>query len=347
MSLHDPLAPRKPRRLGLYLPFVLLLLAAIAWTLFWLWTRGEVQKRMDASVADLNRAGYQVSWSRRTLGGYPFRMDVSLADAKIHDPSGWGLQAPLLAGEAFLYAPGHWMLAAPQGLTVVRPTGGAVSVTGKVLRASLSNLTKHPPSFSFQGEGMTFQPAAGAEPFALTAADLFELHLRPGPDDEGGVFARLDKGKARPGGLLGRVAGDKPVDLVWNSTLSKMSAFQGRDWPDAVRRWSDAGGQMTVRDTSKLTAGDALIAAKSGTLGVDRDGRLRGVMEVGLRQAPKALGAMAETGVLPSTAAEAASAVATARQEGETARATLNFEAGQTTLGPVALGPAPKVYTPR
>ena len=36
MSLHDPLAARKPRRLGLYLPFLLLLAAAIAWTIFWL-----------------------------------------------------------------------------------------------------------------------------------------------------------------------------------------------------------------------------------------------------------------------------------------------------------------------
>jgi len=347
MSVHDPLAARKPRRLGLYLPFILLLLAAVAWTVFWLWTRGEVQKRMDAAAADLGRAGYQVGWSRRTLGGYPFRMDVSLTDARIRDPSGWALQTPLLEGEAFLYAPGHWMLATPQGLTFVRPAGGAVTVTGKVIRASLTDFDKRPPSFSFQGEGLTFQPAAGASPFALTAADLFELHLRAGPDDEGGVFASLADGKAAPGGLLGRIAAGKPVSLVWNSTLSKMSAFQGADWPDAVRRWADAGGLLTVRDTSKLTAGDALIAARSGTLGAGRDGRLRGVMEVGLRQAPRALGAMAQTGALPSTAADAASAVATARQEGDTARATLNFEAGQTTLGPVALGPAPRVYAPR
>ncbi|HKR89969.1 MAG TPA: DUF2125 domain-containing protein [Phenylobacterium sp.] len=347
MSVHDPLAARKPRRLGLYLPFVLLLLAALAWTFFWFWMRGEVQKRMDASVADLGRGGYQVSWGRRSLGGYPFRMDVSLTEVKLREPSGWALQAPLLEGEAFPYAPGHWMLAAPQGLTFVRPVGGPVAITGQVLRASLTDFAKRPPSFSFQGEGLSFQPAAGAEPFALTAADLVEFHLRAGPDDEGGVFARLDGGKARPDGVFGRIAAGKPVSLVWNSTLSKMSAFTGRDWAEAVQRWSDAGGQMNVRDTSKLAAGEALVAVKSGALGVGRDGRLRGVMDVGLRQAPRALGTMAQSGVLPSTAADAASAVATARQAGDSARATLNFEAGQITLGPVALGPAPKVYTPR
>jgi hypothetical protein len=56
---------------------------------------------------------------------------------------------------------------------------------------------------------------------------------------------------------------------------------------------------------------------------------------------------MAATGAIPAEAAEAAQAVAAARQEGDATRADVRFEAGRTTLGPVALGPAPKVYTPR
>ena len=346
MSLHDPSPARKPRRLGLYLPFVLLLVAGVAWTVFWLWARGQVQARMEAAVADFSRAGYQLSWSQRTIGGYPFRMDVTLSDARLQEPSGWALQAPLIEGEAFLYSAGLWMLAAPQGVTFVRPQGGAVAVSGKVLRASLTDFDERPLSLDLQGEGLTFRPAVGAQPFALSAADLVEFHLRAGPDDEGGVFARVDNGKAPASSLFGRVAGDKPVSIVWNSTLSKISAFEGAGWPEAVRHWSDAGGLMTVRD-GKLTAGDALIETHASKLGVGRDGRLRGVLTVSLRQAPRALGAMADTGVVAPAAADAASLVAAARQDGDTARATLNFEAGQTTLGPVALGPALKVYTPR
>jgi hypothetical protein len=346
MSLHDPGVARKPRRLGLYLPFVLLLLAAIGWSVFWLWARGQVQARLEAAVADAARAGYQISWSGRAIGGYPFRMDVTLSDARLRTPSGWSLQTPVLEGEAFLYSTRLWMLAAPQGLTFVRPQGGAVAVRGKMLRASLTDVDKRPPSLDVQGQGVTFQPAAGARPFALAAADLIEFHLRAGPDDEGGVFLKLDNGKAPASGLLGRIGADKPVALVWNSTLSKMNAFKGANWPEAVRNWSDAGGLITVRD-GKLTAGDALIETHASTLGVGRDGRLRGVLAVTLRQAPRALAAMADAGLIPATAAEAARTVAQARQEGDATPATLNFEAGQTTLGPVALGPAPKVYTPR
>jgi hypothetical protein len=95
-----------------------------------------------------------------------------------------------------------------------------------------------------------------------------------------------------------------------------------------------------------LTAGDAVIGANSGTLRVGTDGRLSGVLDVSLRQAPRALNALGSTGTIPQERAEAAAAVAVARQEGDLARATLNFEAGQTTLGPVAIAPAPKVYEP-
>jgi hypothetical protein len=347
MSLHDPLAPRKPRRLGLYLPFLLLLAAAAAWTTYWLWARGELQARIDGAQRDLARAGYQISWSHRGIGGYPFRIDVTLNDVRVRDPSGWGLDAPVLEAEAFAYTPGLWMLAAPQGLTFVRPVAGPVRVAGKVLHASLTDLDKRPLSFSFQGEGLSFQPLPGARPFALTAADLVEFHLRAGPNDEGGVFVQVTNGQSPPAGLFGRIAGGKPISLTWNSTLSKMSAFAGADWAEAVRRWSDAGGRMTVRDTSQLSAGDALIQARSGTLDAGPDGRLRGDLDVALRQAPRALGAMAATGALPYATADAARAVTQARQEGDTARAAISFEAGQTTLGPVALGPAPKVYTPR
>jgi hypothetical protein len=166
------------------------------------------------------------------------------------------------------------------------------------------------------------------------------------------VFVQLTNGRARLAGLFGRIAGDKPISLTWNSTLSSMSAFAGRDWAESVRRWSGAGGQMTVRAGSQFTAGDTLVQAHSGTLGADDDGRLRGVLDVGLREAPRALDAMAASGVLSYGSAEAARAVAGPGQAGggqaggAAARATIHFEAGQITLGPVALGRSPRVFTP-
>ena len=347
MSLPDPQPPRKPRRLGLWLPFAALALAVAGWSGAWVWARGQALSRMDAGVRSLGQAGFPIAWKDRTVGGYPFRMDITLTEVTARAPSGWGLEAPRIEGEAFLHGLTHWLIAAPRGLTFVRPIGGPVAVKGQLIRASLSHLGQRPPSVSFEGVKLVFEPGAGAAPFALESAGRVEFHLRAGPDDEGGLFATLDAGKARPSALLGRIAGDKPVAMVWNSTLSKIGAFSGATWGQAVRHWSDAGGRMAVRQAG-ITAGDAVAGATTGVLGVAADGRLTGVLDLSLRQAPRVLRVLGNAGAIAPEAAEVGVMVAQARQgAGDTAQAALNFQAGRATLGPVALGPAPRVYEPR
>ena len=347
MSLPDPATPGKPvSRLGLYIPFALLGLFIVALSVGWFWARGQVVARMDRSVEGLKQAGYQIEWKDRRLSGYPFRLNVTVTDVAVREPSGWGLQAPRLEGQAFLHAPTQWVIAAPGGLSFERPAAGAVQVGGKLIRASLSHLSDRPPNISFEGVGLTFIPAAGAQPFALSAAERVEIHLRKGPDDEGGLWISVKQGRAQLAGLLGRIAADQPVSITWDGRLSHISALTGRDWPAAVRAWTAAGGRMRVRPGG-LTAGAAVVGVTSGDLGVGADGRVSGALELSLRQAPRALNALGQSGTIPAEAAAAAAIVATARQgSGEVARATLTFQAGETTLGPVALAPSPQVYTP-
>lgn len=340
----DPDPSRKPRRFWLYAPFVLLLVAAAAWSAFWVYLRGETVRQMDGQVVALRAAGYDIAWGGRTVDGYPFRLDVTLTDARIREPSGWALSAPRFEAEAFMHALRHWVFAAPQGFTFVRPTGGAVEVRGATIHASLHDLDKRPPSFSFEGVKLTFAPAPGAQPFSLSAADRVQLHLRPGPDDQGAVMFKLDGGQARLSGLFARMADGKPISIAWDSILTRMSGFKGATWADAARAWSQGGGTIELRQAG-VTAGDALIGAQGGKLTIDSDGRLSGALDVTLREAPKALNAMAEQGTIAPETAMAASAVAMARQgQDDAARATLTFQAGRATLGPVAIAPAPKIY---
>lgn len=340
----DPAHHRKPRRWGLYVPFIIAGLVIVGWSALWVHARGEAGRRMDAAADQFRAAGYQVTWSERRITGYPFRLNVSLKDAQIREPSGWALSAPRLEGQAFMHGLSNWVLATQDGLSFTRPVGGAVAVKGEVIHASLFHLDKPLPNLSFEGTKLTFAPATGAQPFALTAADKVEFHFRPGPDDQAAIMLKVDAGQARLSGLFARMAEGKPISIVWDSVLSKIGSFHGDNWPDAVRDWTTAGGRMTVRNAG-ITAGDAVIGAQAGTLSVGYDGRLNGTLDVSLRQAHKALGAMAETGVIRPEAALAASAVAAARQgEGDVARANVTFQAGQTTLGPVAIGPSPKVY---
>jgi hypothetical protein len=347
-SLPEPPPARKPSRRPLWIAFGLAGMVILAVSALWVWARGEAIKGLDAGAEVLRRAGYEVTWKDRSVGGYPFRINVALEEPRIRDRSGWALEAPRLEAQAFLHAPGHWLAAAPDGATFTRPAGGPVRVNGKLIRASLTHLDKHPPNLSFEGVDLTFEPAPGAQAFGLASAGRVEFHLRRAPaevGDEAGVWLSVKDGKARLPALLGRLAGDKPVSLEWDGRMTKIDALRGETWRGAVRAWTAAGGTMRVT-RGGLTAGDALIGVNGGSLRAGFDGRLQGVLDLSLRQAPRALGVLADTGAVSAERAAAAVAVAEARGTRDLARATLNFEAGQTTLGPVALAPAPKVYEP-
>jgi hypothetical protein len=163
-----------------------------------------------------------------------------------------------------------------------------------------------------------------------------QLHVRPGPDDQGAIFFEAKGAKARFTGLLGRIAADRTADLIWDSKVSKISALHGTSWADAVNDWSDAGGTLTVQQ-GKLNAGEALLEAKSGALTVDDDGRLRGALDVTIREIPT-------PGQALKSPEAAAAAVAQALGRDPTLQATLKFEKGRTRLGLFDTGPAPRVY---
>ncbi|MEO8813003.1 MAG: DUF2125 domain-containing protein [Caulobacteraceae bacterium] len=341
-SLPDPAPSGKPRRLWLYAPFALLLALIVAWSGVWLWMSGQVAARMDRTRDRLSAAGYPIGWASRRIAGYPFRLDVDLTGARLGEPSGWSISAPVLKAEAFVFAPGHWVMAAPDGARIVRPLGGPVTVGAKVLRASIQALGQSPPRLSVEGLGLTFATPPGAGPFFLTAAGAFHLHTRAGPNDQGAIYVELDDARAALSGLVARIAGGKPLTLVADAIYSHASALTGRDWPSAVRAWSAAGGALDVRHI-RVAAGEAMLDASAGTLTVGPDGRLRGRLTAQLRQAPRTLAAMGEDGAISPEAAASAASVVGARAAGPAASVTLDFEAGQTTLGPVAIGPAPQV----
>ena len=170
-------APRKPRRLGLYGPFLVLLAFALAWSAGWLWLRAETLRRLDGARTSMIGTGRNLSWASRAVTGFPFRLDVNLTNLRLREPSGWGLAFPTLNAEALVFAPTRWVAVAPDGAAFTRPAGGQVIVGAKVLRASVSKLNAHPPRISVEGIGLTFTAAPGAEPFFVSAAQALVMEI--------------------------------------------------------------------------------------------------------------------------------------------------------------------------
>jgi hypothetical protein len=327
-------------------PYILVALAFLGWSAGWMVLKGQLEQQMDRAAADLRKAGFEVAWKERKLAGYPFRFSVTLTEARLREPSGWGLDMPLLKAEASAFNAKHWMIVASDGAVITRPVSGGLRVSGKALRASFVATDAPLPRIAVEGAQLIFTPEPGARPFALSKAEKLEFHLVPGGKDEAALLFRIDGGKAAAGGLTARLAGEKPVSVLWDSLLSQRDDLIGPDWPQAVRHWTEAGGTMTLRKGG-ITLGDTSLGMGSGSLTVGVDGRLRGSLDAQLTKGSGGLLAMGETGLIEPNSAQIAAAVVQARElmnDGKSAQATISFEAGRTTLGPVAIGPAPKVY---
>jgi len=343
MTMPDDDAQRKPkrRRWGLFAPYVALVLAAAVWSVFWLVMKSQLQDRLIRESANLRTSGYEADWKALKIGGYPFRLEVELIEPRLVEPYGWGVSAPRLEAAANVYDPGHWMFVAPQGLTLARPAAGKVAVSGQFLRASIAGLGKA-PRIAFEGEKMTFRPERGAEPFALTAAERMDFSLHAAEGDQAKVQWRLRGAQARRAGIFAQIAPLAPLSLTLAADLTKRSAFGGRDWSSGVRRWIDAGGEAQV-DQLLVSVGDVSLSAHGGPLTVGADGRLRGSLDMALRQGAAALAALGAAQALDPNIAQSAAAVAGVRTDGGP-ELQLTFEAGMTTLGPVRIGPAPRIY---
>ncbi len=96
---------------------------------------------------------------------------------------------------------------------------------------------------------------------------------------------------------------------------------------------------------ARLSAGEVAATSRTGQLTVAPDGRLRGTIDIDVTRAPVALSALARTEFVDDAAAGVASTVAQAREDRERrARMAVTFEAGVTTVGPIQIGPAPKLF---
>ncbi len=259
---HSGAAPgRKPRRLGLYLPWAALVIAAAGWSLAWLWMMSATQSRLDQAAASLRKAGWTVAWSSRHVGGYPFRLDVDVEGLRLAEPSGWAVALPALKSEAFAFAPGNWVFYAPAGLTFTRPDGGPVNVTAVALRASVNSWDETVPRISLEGDDLTFAAAPGAKPFSLTAARSLQFDTRAGTNRQAALFLGVEGGVARPGGWVGQVAGGGPVEIRLDGVLSRTDQLRGEllAWRDRglVGPWRHAGCPPADRDRGRCVAGSA------------------------------------------------------------------------------------------
>ena len=336
------------RRSGCGIPalFVLILLVIGGWSGYWWFLSNQIRNQLTATETRLEAAGWTIEHAEPEIAGYPFRFHLALDELTITGPSGHGLRTARLEAEANAYQLNHWVFVVPGTLDLARGSKGWVTVEGQALRASASDLLNRPPRIVVEFNQPRFAPTEGSQPFPIARAERLVVNLIPreGAENQAGLLFDLTGATPRSGGVLAEMSENRVFNLSAEAVLTNTQTLSGPTWRQALSTWSQGGGALTeVR--LEATAGDDFARGQSANLTADANGRLQGSLEAHLKGGTAPLAGLARApGVDPRAAAAVTlGAQLTSGFRGET-NLTLNFTNGRTVIGPVSLGPAPRLF---
>ena len=305
-----------PRRRPLWRLFVLpalLVVAAAAWSGFWLYAASEVGVRADAWAAQEAKSGRVYQCGKRSVAGYPFRLEVRCDDASVSLISQTaGAQAPFTArlGEimviAQIYQP-RLLIAEFKAPATLADRGQAPSmkVNWTSGRSSVNGLPDIPQRASIVFDNPSIDRVNGPVQTPLARAGHVELH------------GRIAEGAPRNNPVIEaalKIAGGSvqevhpllaaPFDADVLTRLSGLKDFTPKPWPERFREIQAAGGRVEIV-RSRIQQGE-LIAVAAGTLSLNAQGRIDGELQMtvaGIEKVIPALGLekMLEEGVPQST----------------------------------------------
>jgi hypothetical protein len=261
-------------RFWLYTPFVLLLLVAVAWTVAWFVIQDRVNDGLDRWLAAEGQAGRQWTCQDRSVGGYPFRIEVTCAALRLQRGE---VSASLgrVQSVAQVYQPRHVITEVGGPL---RLTDGRITVQGtwQLLEASVRGSSTGVQRASLVAEAPNLQVTGAAPTEIGLSSQRLEAHVRPNPrgQQDGAYDAAISILQARIPGLDALLGGAEPANLQLDVTATRAEGFRGRPVLDEVERWREADGRLKILLAS-LAKGPRRMEAK-GELRLDEQHRPAG-----------------------------------------------------------------------
>jgi hypothetical protein len=310
------LAPRRRPLWRLFIIPVLLLIAAAAWSAFWFYAASQVEASADAWRAQEAKSGRVYDCDRRSVAGFPFRLEVRCDRATVSLNSQTAgqvaAQAPITAklGEILIVAQVYdpkLLIAEFTAPATLSDRGGSLSmsVTWSKARSSVVGLPAIPQRASIEFDAPELDRVNGSVLTRLAQAKHLELH------------GRLAEGSARDHPVIETVLKiegasvhevhpllAQPFDADVRMMLSGLNDLSPKPWPERFRELQAAGGRVEIVQ-SRVAQGD-LVAVAAGTLSLSARGRLDGELQMtvaGIEKVIPALGIekMLDEGVPPAT----------------------------------------------
>ena len=298
-----PPAPRRRPLWRLFFMPVLLLIAAAAWSAFWFYAASQVDVKADAWRAQEAKAGRVYDCAKRSVAGYPFRLEVRCDGVRVSLNAQTAGQAaatqpPITAslGEilvvAQIYDPKLLIAEFAAPATISDSGGQSMSVNWKTARASVVGLPSIPQRASIVFDDPKIDRVTGSMQTPLAQARHVELHGRFAEDStpDRPVIETVLKIE---GGSLQDVHPllTQPFDADVRTLLTGLKDFSPKPWPERFRELQAAGGRVEIVQ-SRIAQGD-LVAVAAGTLGLTAQGRLDGELQMtvaGIEKVIPALG---------------------------------------------------------
>jgi hypothetical protein len=309
------IAPRRRPLWRLFIVPVLLLIAAIAWSAFWFFAASQVDLSADAWRAREAKSGRVYDCAKRSVAGFPFRLEVRCDGASvslISQTAGQaGAQTPVTAklGQilvvAQVYDPKLLIAEFTSPATVSDRNAQSFVVNWRLGRSSVVGLPAVPQRASIEFEDPAIDRIDASARGRLANAKHVELHgrlLEGSPPDRPMIESVLRISQGSIQGVHPVLV--EPFDADVRAVVSGLKDFSPKPWPERFREIQAAGGHVEIAQ-SRIQQGD-LIATAAGTLGLSSSGGLEGELQMtvaGLEKVVAALGIdkMLEDGVPQAT----------------------------------------------
>ena len=322
----------------------IVILAAAGWSGFWWFNASSRERALTRWLEERRADGWQAEAADMRVTGFPNRVDVLIDDLRLADPeAGWSWHAEGFQILSLAWKPHQFIVALP-GEQVVATPYETVTATSELLRGSVAfrpnpRLELDHSTFEIEGMAMTSDLGwsagigkailatrqTGGTPFAHDVAFNAESLVLP----EGLTGAARDVLPA----AVGPVALDTTLafDRPWDR--STVEGDNPRLDGVEVRKLALEWGELDL--------------SGSGDLVADAEGLAEGRLDLRARNWRTMLDVAEASGALNPTVASAVRAglglLAGFGGDAETLSVPLDFGDGVTRLGPIPLGPAPRL----
>jgi hypothetical protein len=302
MTSEMTLAPRRRLLWRLFIMPVLLVVAAIGWSAFWFYAASQVDAKADAWRAQEAKSGRVYDCAKRSVAGFPFRLEVRCSNASvalISQTAGQAAaQTPITArlGEilvvAQVYDPKLLIAEFTAPATIVDRDRQSMLVNWSKARSSVVGLPAIPQRVSLLFDDASIDRVNASVQTPLARVKHIELHGRlvegaaPG---QTGIETVLQIVGGSVQGVHPLLA--QPFDADVRTLLSGLQDFSPKPWPQRFREIQAAGGHVEIVQ-SRIQQGD-VIAVAAGTLGLTAGGNLDGELQMtvaGIEKVIPALG---------------------------------------------------------